>query len=113
MGTIAENIHPFKSPGGLQFGVVDPVTVASAVAQPAPNALVTTVSGTQELTTIAVPWPGFTGFIILIPTGTFTGATGGTATATAKPIGKAFTAVVGKPLIMVFDGSLWYPSYTS
>lgn len=110
MGTISENIYPFKSPGGLQFGVVDPVTRASAIAQGAPQALITTVSGTAELTSIALPWPGFTGFIILLPTAGFTGATGFTSTATARAIGRAFTAVAGQPIIMVYDGNLWYPA---
>lgn len=113
MGTITERPDLFRNAGGLQGGVVDPVTVASTTAMPAPNALVSTVSGTVEITTIAVPWPGFTGVIKYIPTGAFTGATGGTATSSAKPIGKAFTAVAGKVLELVCDGSTWYPSYTS
>lgn len=111
MGQILEDVWTFRSPGGLEFGVVDPVTRASAVAQAAPKALITTVSGTAALTTIDLPWPGFTGFIILIPTAAFTGATGGTATDTSKPIGLAFTAVVGKALMMVFDGTKWWPNY--
>lgn len=113
MGTLTENIYPFKSPGGLQFGVVDPVTRASTTAMPASVALVTTVSGTVALTTIDLPWPGFTGTIQYIPTAAFTGATNGTATDTAKKIGLAFTAVTGKVLHLTFDGSLWYPSYVS
>lgn len=113
MGTVAEPIENFRLFGGAQQGVVNPVTVASAIAHPAPTAFVTTVSGTAEMTTIGLPWQGFTGAICFIPTQAFTGAIGGTATATAKPIGKAFTAVAGKALFMVFDGTLWYPSYTS
>ncbi len=111
MGTIVENPFPFASPGGLQGGKVNPTAVASAIAHPAPTALVTTVSGTAAMTTIGLPWPGFTGFIIFIPTGAFTGATGGTATATALPIGLAFQAVVGIALVLVCDGANWYPSY--
>ena len=113
MGTIQEDFQPFVSPGGLQKGVVDIVTVASTTAMPAPRALVSTVSGTVAVTTIAIPWPGFTGVIKYIPTGAFTGATGGTATDTAKPVGLAFTAVVGRVLELVFDGTKWYPSYVS
>jgi len=92
---------------------VDATTRASAIAHPAPKALITTVSGTAQMTTIGIPWPGFTGIIIFIPTAAFTGATGGTITATAGPIGLAFTAVTGKILILAWDGALWWPSYVS
>lgn len=113
MGTITENIYPFRTPGGLQFGVVDPVTVASTTAMPAPKALISTVSGTVAITTIDIPWPGFTGVIKYIPTAAFTGATGGAATDTSKPVGLAFTAVIGKVIELAFDGTKWYPSYVS
>ena len=111
MGAIVENIYAFRTPGGAQFGVVDPVTVASAVAMTPSRALITTVSGTAAMATIDLPWPGFTGEIKYIPTAAFTGVTGGTATDTAKPIGLAFTAVIGKVLTMAFDGLKWWPSY--
>jgi hypothetical protein len=113
MGAITENVYAFHNPGGLQFGVVDPVTRASAIAMTAPNALVSTISGTAQMTTIALPYPGFTGFIIYRPTAAFTGATGGTSDGTNMAIGLAFTAVIGKALMMVFDGALWWPSYTN
>jgi len=113
MGAIQENPYPFTNPGGLQKGVVNPVTVASTTAMPAPSALISTVSGTVAITTIAVPWPGFTGKISYIPTAAFTGATGGTADGTNMPIGLAFTAVIGKVLDLSFDGAKWYPSYVS
>lgn len=113
MGTILENIYAFRGPGGLQQSVVDPTVLASTTAMPAPNALITTVSGTVAVTTIAIPWSGFTGKITYIPTGAFTGATSGTATDTAKPIGLAFTAVVGKALDLTFDGLKWYPNYVA
>lgn len=113
MGAIAENVWAFENVGGLQFGVVDPVTAASAATMPAPKARVTTVSGTAQITLIPLPWTGFTGTISYIPTGAFTGATGGSATAVNKPVGLAFTAVIGKVLELTFDGTLWYPSYTS
>lgn len=111
MGTIVENIHPFREVGGLQFGVIDPVVVASANVMPAPKAGVSTVSGTTQINTIALPWPGFTGTIRYIPTGAFTGATGGTSDGTNMAVGRAFTAVVGKVLSLTFDGALWYPDY--
>ena len=111
--TPTENIYPFRNPGGLQEGVVDPTTVASTTAMPAPLAMVSTVSGSTAITTIGIPWPGFTGFIKYIPTGAFTGATGGVATASALPIGLAFTAVVGRVLELTCDGKKFYPSYVS
>lgn len=95
------------------FNNVDPVTRASAVAMTAPNAYLTTVSGTAAMTTIDLPWLGFTGTIAFRPTAAFTGATGGTGTSSAGAIGLAFTAVIGKVLFLTFDGSLWWPSYTS
>lgn len=106
----------FQNPGTPEkIAIQNPVTVASAIAHPAPTALITTVSGTAEMTTIGLPWTGFCGFVVFLPTGAFTGATGGTATATAAPIGKAFTAVAGKALIMFYSqaANLWYPCYTS
>lgn len=83
-------------------------TVASAIAMAAPTGLIMTVSGTVEITSIALPFPEFEGIIILIPTGAFTGNTGGAA---GIGIGVAFTAVVGRPLIMVYSkaAGLWYP----
>lgn len=99
--------------GSPQSPNVDPITEASAIAM-AIYYGITKVSGTAEMTTIAVP-AGFRGTICLIPTGAFTGATGGTAaydgTSDAIPIGKAFTAVAAKALYLTTDGLLWYPSY--
>ncbi len=113
MGTIQENPFPFSEVGGLQLGVVNPTPVASTTAMPAPVAGVTTVSGTTAITTIATPWPDFTGTIRYIPTGTFSGTTAGAASGAALPIGLAFTAVVGKVLDLTCDGLKWYPSYVS
>lgn len=96
------------------FNNVDPVTRASvAGAQPAPVAYLTTISGTNALTSIDLPWLGFTGTIAFRPTAAFTGATGGTSTSSTGAIGLAFTAVIGKVLFLTYDGALWYPSYTS
>jgi hypothetical protein len=75
---------------------------------PAPAALITTVSGAAAIATIAIPYPGFTGVIYLIPTGAFTGVTSGTADGVNFPIGATFTAVVGKVMTLVFDGLKWY-----
>jgi hypothetical protein len=96
------------------FNNIDPVVRASvAGAQPAPVAYLTVISGTNQLTSIDLPWLGFTGTIAFRPTGAFTGATGGTSTSSTGAIGLAFTAVVGKILLMTYDGALWYPSYVS
>lgn len=115
-------LHTFTLPAGSNMAFrsspqapnVDPLTEASAIAMSIYYGI-TKVSGTAEMTTIAVP-AGFRGTIALIPTGAFTGATGGTAaydgTSDTIPIGKAFTAVAGKVLYLTTDGLLWYPSYT-
>ena len=89
-------------------------TIASAaglIAQPL--GAIQKVSGVAAITLIPLPYTGFVGQIHFIPTGAFTGATGGAATATNKPIGLAFTAVVGKVLTLTYDGDKWYPSYTA
>jgi len=86
-------------------------SAAGLIAQP--TAAIQKVTGALAITLIPLPYPGFIGQIHFIPTGAFTGATGGAATATNKPIGLAFTAVVGKVLTLTFDGFLWYPSYTA
>lgn len=85
----------------------DPTVIASATTI-APTYKTSTVSGTVEITTITLPGTDFQGSINLIPTGAFTGALGGN-------IGKAFTAVAGKVLVMTYSqaAGLWYPSYTS
>lgn len=90
---------------------VDPVTVASAVTHPAPLAYLSTISGTAAMSTIGLPYIGFTGTIAFRPTAAFTGVTGGTSTSLVGAIGLAFTAVIGKVLFMTYDGALWYPSY--
>ena len=100
----------YRLPGGPAHNVSGGL-VASAIAQPAPRGAIVRISGTAELTTIDLPYEGFEGVIWLIPTGAFTGATGGTATATAKPIAKAFTAIaaVAFPIVYCKDTGLWYP----
>jgi len=96
------------------LGNVDPVVRASVAGlQPAPVAYLTVISGALALTTIGLPWEGFTGTVAFRPTGAFTGATGGTSTSLVGAIGLAFTAVVGKILFMTYDGALWWPSYVS
>lgn len=58
----------------------------------------------SPVTSIHAP-PGFTGPLFLIPTGAWTFATGGN-------IALSGMAVAGKLLVLVYDGQVWYPSYT-
>jgi hypothetical protein len=53
---------------------------------------------------ILLPYAGFVGSITLLPDAAFTTITGGN-------IALGTTAVIGKALIMTYDGSAWYPSY--
>lgn len=115
----------FGDPEGQYRGCASPGTLTQGISGPdvpsAAGLLVVTsplrysqrVSGALAITLIPLPYEGFEGTIALIPTGAFTGATGGTATAQNKPIGLAFTAVVGKTLFLTYLPStgLWYPSY--
>jgi len=79
---------------------------------------ITKISGTNAITGFRLP-RGFRGVFYVIPTGIFTGATGGTlayssdGTTEDIPIGLAFTAVVGKVLTFISNGLLVYPSYVS
>lgn len=59
------------------------------------------ISGTVEITTINPAYTGFVGHATLIPTAAFTMATGGN-------IAHAATAVANRPLLMFYDGALWY-----
>jgi len=104
-----------QSPGTPTRGVEGATLASSASVSLAVTSYIHAVSGTAEQLLIDIPYAGFAGTIALRPTGTFTGATTGTATATAKKIGLAFTAVVGKILYMTYVPStaLWYPSYTA
>ena len=92
-------------------------TSAAAATTFAPVQYLTPVSGTTEITLITLPYTDFAGTIALLPLDNpcFTGATGGSATATNKPIGLAFTAVQKKILFLTYSpaAALWYPSYTS
>jgi len=105
----------FQHLGTKELGIHGGTVASVAGLQPAVTGWLTVVSGTNAITTFGLPYEGFEGTIALRPTGAFTGATGGTGTATAKAIGLAFTAVVGKILFMTYDknSGLWYPSYVS
>ena len=87
--------------GILPAQVGSVITAASTIS---PNCGIHHVSGTTQIVTIALPFAGFTGSIVLIPNAAFT-------TGTGFGIALASTAVIGKALIMTFDGTNWYPSY--
>lgn len=89
--------------GYFKQGVGASVASASTIA---PTGPIFPVSGTTTISTISLPYPGFTGTIRIIPTGAVPFTTGGN-------IAKAFTATAGQQLDMTFDGSLWQPSYTT
>lgn len=105
----------FVSPGTVtkQIQGADIASVAGAIASP--TNYIHRITGTLAITLIPIPYPGFAGTIAIVPTEIFTGATGGVATSTNKPIGLAFTAVVGKTLFLTYlpAQGLWYPSYTA
>jgi hypothetical protein len=88
---------------GLRYASSAPPTVASA-GTIAPVNNVTIISGTTLISTITVPgtFPG--GCLHLVPSGLWT-------TNTAGNISLASTAVVGKTMIMCWDGTKWNPSY--
>lgn len=89
------------NPGGATNFAVGP-NIASA-ATIAPTFGVQHVTGTTPISTITPPWPGFTGAITLIPDGAWTLVTGGN-------INSAYTAIVGSPVVVEFDGSKWFPN---
>lgn len=63
------------------------------------------VTGTTAIHRINPP-TGFTGDVRLIPDAAFTLGTGD-----GGNIAKASTAVVGRTLVVTYDGTNWYPSY--
>jgi hypothetical protein len=114
MSAAAEQLRSkFDAPGTDTDSCTGP-DVASAVAMPAPGALIERVSGTAAMSTLGLPWPDFEGYVIFLPTAIFTWVTGGAAATTlAAPFALAGSAVVGKALHFVFLRltGLWYPSY--
>lgn len=82
-------------------GVGSPLTSASELR---PTHAIHKVSGTSAISTIHAP-SGFTGPLFLIPLDAWTFATGGN-------IALSGTATAGRLLIMVYDGTVWFPSYT-
>jgi hypothetical protein len=101
-----------STPGTPTLQIIGP-TIASAVTFVSGGYYMQAVSGVAAMTLMALPYDGFSGSLKFRPTGIFTWATGGAATAVNKPFGLAGTAVVGKVLEFVYDiySGLWYPSY--
>lgn len=62
------------------------------------------VGGVGNLSSITLPYAGFTGSLSFIPTAVWTASTGGN-------IGKGSTSIVGQAMVWTFDGNLWWPSY--
>lgn len=78
-------------------------SVASAAAI-TPTGPVFHITGTTTVTTINLPYTGFTGTIHIIPdAATPFGSAGNIATATV--------CTVGKTMSFTYDGTKWYPSY--
>lgn len=104
-----------QSPGTETKGIQGADIASAAGVIDTPTHYLHRITGALAITLIPLPYPGFAGTIAIVPTGAFTGATGGVATATNKPIGLAFTAVVGKVLFLTYAPAqgLWYPSYTA
>ena len=84
------------NPGGVNVGP----NIASA-ASISPTHRVHHITGTAAITTIVLPYVGFTGKLTFIADAAFTMATGGN-------IAAAITAVANKSYEFVFDGTLWY-----
>ncbi len=96
MGTVTTGLfQSFSGPGGL-------LTInGSGVI--APSNQIHHVAGAGPLKTITVPSSFTTGAIYLIPDATWSYDLTGN-------IGLAGTAVIGKVIVFVYDGSKWYPS---
>jgi hypothetical protein len=101
-----DSFEHYQSPGG-KLKSIDGGIIASATLI-APAGYQTRVSGTTAIDTIQLPYDGFEGTIVLIPTGVFTWTTNAN-------IAIAGTAVVSKALHMTYSQrtSKWYPSYLS
>lgn len=98
----------FNSPGGLQKSIDGGVMASVAGVMPAPQGYITVVTGALAITGITVPYLGFAGTIVYIPTGTFTWTT-------ATNIALAGTARVGVAIFFTYLPSTnkWYPSITA
>ena len=91
-----DNISPNSIVVGISVAYASTITPTGSIFH------LTTTAG--AVATINVPYTGFIGQITIIPDVAFT-------TTTAGNIALASTAVVGKAMIMTYDGTKWYPSY--
>ena len=111
-GSIAPDMNLTGSPQAPNINSAVQASAASLVNVIANG--VTYVSGTNAMTGFRLP-RGFRGLFCIIPSGACTGATGGTLAYSSDgltediPIGKAFTAVANRALLLVSDGALVYP----
>jgi len=114
-----ENMSLISNPQNPNFNPVIGASVASLANEI--NYAYTKISGTEAVTGFRFP-RGFRGMFVIIPTGAFTGVTGGTLAydgdLTADPvepltedipIGKAFTMIANVAAIFVTNGALVYP----
>lgn len=101
------DIHERFSKVGNEQTPIAGVLLASATTI-APTHGIHQVSGTTEVVNITVPYVGFSGTIILLPTGAFTWTAAGN-------IAVLGTAVVAKALHLTYlpGTGKWYPSYVA
>jgi hypothetical protein len=107
-----DGMNPVSNP---QSPNVNPVAVASiASLANGITHFITVISGTEAITGFRLP-RGFRGIFAVIPSGAFTGATGGTLAYSEDgetediPIGKAFTMIAAVAALFLSDGALVYP----
>jgi len=89
--------------GSKENPLCDPIIMPSVAGALVPTYPITRVSGTEAITSITIPYAGFQGTIILIPTAAFTWTTAGN-------IQVAGTAVAGRSLFFTYDPNAvkWY-----
>lgn len=66
------------------------------------------VTGTTQVDLITVPWTGFRGVVLLIPTGAMAFTSGGTKSGNNIPIKVTYTGVANRPIWAYCDGDFWY-----
>lgn len=101
---LGENDPVWGLVGGKQNNFVG-IDIASATTIAPVNSM-HIVSGTTAIVNITVPFTGFQGTIILLPTGAFTWTAAGN-------IAVLGTAVVSRALYITYNPTTakWYPSY--
>jgi len=99
----------FRPPGGINHNI-NGGTLASAATLPTPTGYINHVSGTTQTTLIPLLYEGFEGTLVFIPAAAWTGATGGTPTATNRALAAAFTAVANIPVYATYSkaSGFWY-----